>query len=467
MTAWKPASALGELVHAAGFAYDPDQDILYSRKDALQRNVGYGYLYDDAALAADMVIDCEPIFFQARGKDWMVELWKGQYILETGCEVGVYTRSRPPPAYYAILDKVVGTRPHDPANGHYFQCADDADMLTIGFTLYRDGKPVFSRGPEKHWWLTGFKWGVYSTPEQLKMEVAFNLPADVHGPFVAALRKRGYVFTDDGANVRFTFDKPFSHQPRTGHPQLAKAQQAQKAVVATYAGYKLPNNDPNKVPPEKAQGLGAAVAAKSVDLLGAVLAEGLRKAGKSAAEVARLIAHDLRIAADRIEHWVTRAGYDIVQWVQSVFTAIGKALTMDFSTAVEVHNLTHNGVLPVHLTLVASGAKQGRWVVPPPGVIPAGRVGRFYLKDNLGALGSIGHATYAYVDVHGRSQRVTFDFGCPTGLDDNFARSSQGIFNVFGKSGAGTPRWGAAGRIPPKKHPLYVAYVWANGPAPG
>jgi hypothetical protein len=113
------------------------------------------------------------------------------------------------------------------------------------------------------------------------------------------------------------------------------------------------------------------------------------------------------------------------------------------------------------------GVKEGRWVIPPPATIPAGRVARFYLKDKLGLEGSIGHATYGYVDAQGHSQSVRFDFGCPTGLNDNFARTSQSIFNVFAKSGDGNPRWGAPRQVPKKKHPLYVAYVWGRGPAPG
>ena len=58
----------------------------------LQRYFGYAYAYDAAALAMNAIIDCEPIFFDYAGKTWMIELWKGQYGLETGCEIGVYNR---------------------------------------------------------------------------------------------------------------------------------------------------------------------------------------------------------------------------------------------------------------------------------------------------------------------------------------------------------------------------------------
>jgi hypothetical protein len=99
-------------VDLAGFDYDPSQGIIYSKMYPLQRNFGYAYGYDAAALLMSAVIDCEPIFFDYDGKTWMIELWKGQYGLETGCEIGVYTRpigSTGP--FYCVLDHTLGVRP--------------------------------------------------------------------------------------------------------------------------------------------------------------------------------------------------------------------------------------------------------------------------------------------------------------------------------------------------------------------
>lgn len=76
---WKPTSSLGLAVYEAGFLYDPDQGIIYSRLDAVQRDFGYAYGYDAAAVGMTALIDCEPIFFDYAGKHWMIELWKGQY----------------------------------------------------------------------------------------------------------------------------------------------------------------------------------------------------------------------------------------------------------------------------------------------------------------------------------------------------------------------------------------------------
>ena len=60
----------------------------------------------------------------------MIELWKGQYGLESGCEIGVYTRpigSTGPG--YALLDATVGQRPGDGAPSHnlFYDCAADTD----------------------------------------------------------------------------------------------------------------------------------------------------------------------------------------------------------------------------------------------------------------------------------------------------------------------------------------------------
>jgi len=42
----------------------------------------------------------------------------------------------------------------------------------MSYTLFRGNNKatVFTR-KEQHWWLTGFKWGVLSTPDDLTMDV--------------------------------------------------------------------------------------------------------------------------------------------------------------------------------------------------------------------------------------------------------------------------------------------------------
>jgi hypothetical protein len=78
---------------------------------------------------------------------------------------------------------------------------------------------------------------------------------------------------------------------------------------------------------------------------------------------------------------------------------------MDFSCYVTIDN-THG---TRDLALRRDAATAGTFVVPPPGRIAVGEVGRFWLQDDLGPSGSSGTATYTDgVD------EVTLTFSCPT-----------------------------------------------------
>ena len=246
---WTPQSKTAKTVFDVGFMYDPAQNIIYSRMDAWQRRFGYAYAYDFAAPATiSAVIDCEPFFFSYDGRDWMIELWKGQYGLETGAEIGVYVSGHSEDR--GELDKVLGRRPHDKEHGRFYDCADDSERLTLSFTLKRNGAPLFKRGPEVHWWLTGFMWGVLSDPADLVMDVRIDFPnTGMSAAFVDALKMTGYTNIDEsGTSVGFTFNRPKTFQPRADPDCAGMVSQAGKdnrAIVKKYNSYGLPSNDPN------------------------------------------------------------------------------------------------------------------------------------------------------------------------------------------------------------------------------
>ena len=463
---WSPQSPLAKAVDLAGFSYDPGQDVMFSKRDALQRNLGYAYAYDAFAMAMDADIDCEPIFFRYADKLWMVELWKGQYGLMTGCEIGIYNRPAQAPFYFAVLEETIGRRPVDPDKSHglFFPCASDADMLEMSFTLRRDGAPLFSRSPQRHWWLTGFRWGVYSTPDQLAMDVSIVFPnATMRQAFVQAIEAMGYRPAGTGLTVTFEFAEPRAPQPPRDAAVLATVRAEARDIVATYNGLKLPNSDPNQATGAAVNAIVPAVLTRTPELLGAIMAEALRGIGKDARYVADLLTNALKIGADAVSQWITAAGYQLGEWVQSVYSILHEAFTMNYSTAVEIVNVPNNGTRPLLLTLAGSGVKYGSWYVSPPRLIAPGGTGRFYLKDRLGFDGSEGWADYSFVDTDGRTKSVRFTFGCPTGFSDNYATVQPNLFSVFSRSGGAT-QW--RGSVPPKDHPLSVAYVWAHGRAP-
>lgn len=193
-------------IESAGYAYDERQDIFYSQMNAWQRKYGYCQLYDEAAAPLSMIIDCEPIRFDYGGKRWLIELWKGQYGMTTGCEVGVYTTTGPDLDIPGVF------------NGTLYDSAGEEDYLYLAFLL-RKGSKILFRREEKHWWLTGFKLGEFSEPEELVLEVAVTLKDQImRDAFLTALKETGYTNREVRVfhnTVWILFSKPFSPQPFT------------------------------------------------------------------------------------------------------------------------------------------------------------------------------------------------------------------------------------------------------------
>lgn len=185
---------LSDLIQPFGYSYILSQDIFSSRINAWQREFGYCHLYDKAASHFNMIFDCLPVYFNYQGRTWLIELWKGQYGINTGCEIGVYYADR-------ILKE-------DELKHELFQCADDADMLKLHFNLYDKGTSI-AHLCKVHWWLTAFSLGRFSQPSDLTMDVSITLKnksmaeAFVNGLIKAGYDKKGISICCD--TVSFTF----------------------------------------------------------------------------------------------------------------------------------------------------------------------------------------------------------------------------------------------------------------------
>jgi len=197
---------LDKAIENAGYSYDLKQDIFYSSMNAWQRNLGYWRLYDEAAAPSGMIIDCEPIYFEYDGKKWLIEFWKGQYDLTTGCEIGVYTTAGP----YLNINGVI--------NGTFYNCASNADRLQMSLVLKKNGKTLFTR-QDKHWWLTGFKLGEFSEPSELTIDLVVTLKDEVmRNSFLKGLKRAGYLESDitiNGNVVGLVFNKARTPQPNS------------------------------------------------------------------------------------------------------------------------------------------------------------------------------------------------------------------------------------------------------------
>ncbi|MBQ6838775.1 MAG: DUF4474 domain-containing protein [Clostridia bacterium] len=145
----------GKILEFAGFEYDAEQCIYYSQMEPLQRYFGFNYIYDMMAPIAGMYYDNKRIQFDYAGKDWMIQLWKGQYGITAGAEIGLYNKT----------DKIM-----------QYDCASNDELITMSFDFYNQNEYVFSRGPEKHWWLTGFKVFHAGVPMAIDLDIVLEFP---------------------------------------------------------------------------------------------------------------------------------------------------------------------------------------------------------------------------------------------------------------------------------------------------
>lgn len=186
-----------------GFIYDKNNDIICSNMYPWQREVGYCKLYDDTAPFINMIIDSEPIYFEYDNRRWLIEIWKGQYGMTTGGEIGIYVSEMDDIDIPGIF------------SGTFFKAVSDEELLNMSFNLKMNGEDLFQRH-DYHWWLTGFDVGVFSSPNNLSMEVMLSFPnSNMKNAFLNGLKRAGYKEDEIeiiNNRIYFNFDKPKSTQ---------------------------------------------------------------------------------------------------------------------------------------------------------------------------------------------------------------------------------------------------------------
>lgn len=193
---------LDNLAKPFGYAYEPTQDIFVTRQDAPQKVFGYTSVYDHTAPFFNMVFDYETIYFDYNNKTWLIEIWKGQYGVNSGCELGVY---------YA--DKIV---PPEKYNSTLFHGVHDNDNLLISLKLSKHTCPSeecvkkIGQIRKRHWWPTIFKMGMLSNPEELFVNTSIRFKdhamlCSFLKSFTQALPSTFYKI--NGLTVYFTFSK--------------------------------------------------------------------------------------------------------------------------------------------------------------------------------------------------------------------------------------------------------------------
>lgn len=199
----KKLCLLNDLVKPFGFSYVPEEDIMTSTMDAWQKDFGYCSLYDKSASKFNMVLDCEPIYFDYNNQTWMIEFWKGQYGISLGGEIGIYKADTlvPPEQYDRTL----------------FHGVSGCELLPMSMEMNFKGQSMFYIHRE-HWWLTGFRIGSFCEPEDLVMDISITFPNEAMlQVFVESLGRTGYSnceFCICKLTVSLSFSLPHTWQPR-------------------------------------------------------------------------------------------------------------------------------------------------------------------------------------------------------------------------------------------------------------
>jgi len=195
------------------YQYSYVDDYYYTNdKEAWQYNFGFGKIYGIASPYILLEYDYIRVFFTHAGKDWMLQMWKGQYgMVFYGGEIGIYNR------------------PHTDdgmSEWTFFNCPAEEDWLNMEMTLWHEEANgtwtrEFTREYDKYWWCTGFKNGHLRQEEpadELRLEGRITfVDAEMTALVADGLKECGFGVADskddigldefyvDGNDIRFVW----------------------------------------------------------------------------------------------------------------------------------------------------------------------------------------------------------------------------------------------------------------------
>lgn len=163
--------------------------MVYAPIQCWMRNFGFCAEYD---ILANML----PPFFRYRtrrfqfeynNKEWMIQVWKGNYLITNGGEVGIYNRD-------------LGSF------GTFYNCASKEEELPMSLQVYHYDEMIINIEETRHWWVNGFKlannlYHPYSL--QLKFSIVFP-DEEMKQAFVEAVERNLYkdvTYSVDGLKV--------------------------------------------------------------------------------------------------------------------------------------------------------------------------------------------------------------------------------------------------------------------------
>lgn len=178
----------GGSILGIGFEFSYAELLLYAQTNVWMRDFGFTFLYDLFCYTTPFFFyNTRRIKFDYDGLEWMVQIWKGNYLISNGAEVGIYNRQ----------PGSIGT---------YYDCANDEQMMNMSMKLYHGDDLILERPEQLHWWLTGFKISDTLYPAKyLTLDFTIEMPdEEMRDAFCEAIDthyRKDMSYTVDGLKV--------------------------------------------------------------------------------------------------------------------------------------------------------------------------------------------------------------------------------------------------------------------------
>ncbi len=181
----------GTGVFGIGHNFNFYEMTIYSTVDCWMRNYGFCLFYDVAAnlLPTNFTYITRRFKFSYDGLDWMIQMWKGNYFISNGGEVGLYWREKG-------------------QLGSFYNCATEEIPMSLQVSI--GDKILVNRKLQDHWWICGFNIG-----EKLYLPTSLTLRSTIVMPdkemleaFTAAIDANvmnDVSYTVDGLNVNIVW----------------------------------------------------------------------------------------------------------------------------------------------------------------------------------------------------------------------------------------------------------------------
>ncbi len=172
-----------------GFEVNLSEMVVYATINCWMRDFGFCVPYDIAAnmMPALWNYETRRFMFDYDGLEWMIQIWKGNYLITNGGEVGVYNRA---PERF----------------GTYYDCATDEQLMEMTLQIYHGDDLLVNQKPQMHWWINGFNMcGRMYIPESLTMKFSIEMHdkemLDAFCKSIDRHYKKDVSYTVDGLTV--------------------------------------------------------------------------------------------------------------------------------------------------------------------------------------------------------------------------------------------------------------------------